>query len=253
MNVSESKFRQILREEARRVLREIDTPTGQEASAPAAGTGATPQTTKEASWSAVDTALGTLIQQTPSFVSAQNIIKSARGAWSQCIKPESATSLRVAASIAAKKTDTVGVQLASALLALTNEMVRSGGEIVAFAPVEGGANFVDAIIAILENAGKTLIPLMKTHLSTKEPTPAPTPTAVGAPYTVLKGESISAILKKKYSPPVPLSNASMTMYKAVAAANNVDTKTFVIQPGQPLQLPATLTGSAGIVHKLIRQ
>ena len=253
MNVSESKFRQILREEARRVLREEDNFAGPKASATPAGTGATPPTEKEVSWSAVNTALGTLIQQTPSFVSAQNIIKSAQGAWAQCIKPESATSLRVAASIVASagRGDSVGAQLASALLALTNTTLRTGGAISAFVAVEGGPTQVDAINKLFNSVGTTLIPLMQKHLSTKEPTPAPTPTAVGAPYTVLKGESISAILKKKYNPPVPLSNASMTMYRAVATASRVDTKTFVIQPGQVLQLPATLTGSAGIVHKLI--
>jgi len=249
MNVSESKFRQILREEARRVLREQATPT---APPPAGGTGATPPNAKEASWSAVDTELNTLTQQTASFAEAQNIIKSAKEAWKQCLNTTSPKSLAVVDAIDANASQSLGVQLARALLNLTNTREDpAGGAMQNFMPFGNYAPKIEAVSKILEHAGKTLVPMMKKHFATIEPTAAPTtPTKVGAPYTVLKGESISLIAQKKYTPSVPLSKASMDMYKKIASDNGVDQNTFVIQPGQSLQLPQTLKGPTGTLHAL---
>ena len=247
MNVSESKFRQILREEARRVLREIDTPTGPEASS-------APVPSKY--WTAVDTALGALITAAgndPDLVPAQNIIKNARVGWVDCKINTSPKSIAVYNSFSSNKTKGPGVQLAGALLLLSNTQPAGSNPPIGNFTESLFATDADAIIKILNDTGPTLVTNMVAHLKASvTPPTTQTPTAAGAPYTVLKGESISAILKKKYNPPVPLSNASMTMYKAVAAASSVDTKTFMIQPGQTLQLPATLTGSAGTVHNLIR-
>lgn len=247
MNVSESKFRQILREEARRVLREENIPTGPEASS-------APAPSKH--WTAVDTALGTLITAAgsdPDLVPAQNIIKNARAGWADCKINTSPKSIAVYNSFSLNKTKGPGVQLAAALLLLSNTKPAGSNPPIGNFTESLGATDADAIIKILNDTGTTLVPNMVMHLrASVTPPTAQTPATVSSPYTILKGESISVIAQKKYTPSVPLSKASMAMYKKIAADNGVDTNTFVIQPGQTLQLPATLTGPTGTVHNLIR-
>jgi len=243
MNVSESKFRQILREEARRVLREVgDTTLSPE---PAGGTAAASK-----SWTDVDTALGQLVKAAgadPELAAGpQQIIIKAKAGWAGCRTSASPKSIEVYNSFSTNRTQSPGAQLAGALLLLSS--TPPGTVNPPIGAFTSGLFDTDttAIIKILNDTGPRLVPKMVTHLTPALPTSAPTtPAKVGTPYTVLKGESISLIAQKKYNPPVPLSKASMDMYKKIAADNGVDQNTFVITPGQSLKLPQTLTGTTG--------
>jgi len=252
MNVSESKFRQILREEARRVLREVgDTTPSPE---PAGGTGATPPNAKEASWSAIDTALGQLVVATgadPELAAGpRQIIIKAKAGWAACKTSASPKSTEVYNSFSTYRDQGLGTQLAGALLLLSDTPP---------APPIGTFTFglkstdATAMIKILNDTGKTLVPKLVAHLTPALPTAAP---AAGTPtdmsndlvYTVKAGDSLSKILRTYYG--IPATSASMPLYTAFAEI--IDIKNMnAINIGQRITLPNPLIiGAQTFARKL---
>jgi len=123
MNINESKFRQIIREEALRALREQD---GGAAAAPVASATPSPE------WDVVNGTLGVLIEylgKRPAYAGAQKITMDAKRGWMRC-KDKSSPQLKAAVdAMAAGDAGNPTSKLAAALVSLSGgtPMALGGG------------------------------------------------------------------------------------------------------------------------------
>ena len=241
MNVSESKFRQILREEARRVLREA-VPTGQEASAAPATPAKLPPSLE---WNTVNGALGALISSlssTPSLAGAQKITIDAQRGWAKCkdkASPQLAAAVDAMAAVGAGNPPS---KLAVALVSLSGGTQLGGG---AMATLMSGLTATDqqGLAGALATAAPKIVDNIVKHSSPAAMTTAPAAVTAGLDltYTVKSGDSLSKILRDYYN--IPASNSSMQLYKDFATRSLRSHKPELIYVGEKIKLPQTLTFS----------
>ena len=239
MNVSESKFRQILREEARRVLREA-VPTGQEASAAPATPAKLPPSLE---WNTVNGALGALISSlssTPSLAGAQKITIDAQRGWAKCkdkASPQLAAAVDAMAAVGAGNPPS---KLAVALVSLSGGTQLGGG---AMATLMSGLTATDqqGLAGALATAAPKIVDNIVKHSSPAAMTTAPAAVTAGLdlPYTVKSGDSISKILRDYYG--IAALQSSMPIYKAFAAEKLGSDDPSKITVGTAIRLPSSLS------------
>lgn len=236
MNINESKFRQIIREEARRALREQDDG--------AAGANAAPATTSP-EWDTVNGALGALISslgRTPELGGAQKITMDAQRGWAKC-KDKSSPQLKAAVdAMAALGAGNQPSKLAAALVSLSGgtPMALGGG---AMATLSAGLTATDqqGLAGALALAAPAIVGNIVKHSSPAVVTTSPAAVTAGLdlPYTVKSGDSISKILRDYYG--IPASQSSMPIYKAFAAEKLGSDDPSKITAGATIKLPSSLS------------
>lgn len=260
MNVSESKFRQILREEARRVLREADVLTGPGAT-PSPATPGAPADVAVAGQKETAKRLKNAIEQNsdlnratkPKLVDAINeLISSGR-------KSSVAAFVTAAGTVSSANDPEGKVKLGALLAALMGKQstgdggmrIRADNDHIGFGNNPESANKLKNEI-ISANVGKMGTSIVDDLVSLAGLTPAPaapapvagTRTGAGGPgaksHTIVAGDSISKIAAANYNPSVPLSNASMPIYTEIATATGIKVSDK-LNIGGKLVLPATLS------------
>ena len=273
MLIKESTLRRIIKEEARRVLRE--------AAAAVPNVPGTSGQTTYAGWEGLSTSMTSLSQQVAQAGMAtlatkikdlaakgRNSTSAAAALVAATVKPDGT------ATDAAKKE---GLDQLAATLATLATGKSSLSYLSAAMTLVGGAPTVNTVdqtfTPVLRTIMKNLsqqgyrVGTIRSNLATiaaTAPAPAgsaaPTPGAAPAPaaapvasqtlvknlsgkyvYTVVGGDTISGIASKVYNPPVPLSQKSSSIYNEIAAASKIAmNSTLVI--GQILNLPLTVGG-----------
>jgi nucleoid-associated protein YgaU len=229
MLIKESTLRRIIKEEARRVLREGVTPATSTATSTATPDAAT------TAWMAVNVSLLKLQGGIANIPAASGNITRAIAGWAECRAPSSPKAKAVLEAINANSNKNSNTQLGYALAALAEVQVYSAAAntILADDPITAVAGsdrtnvFVEAITPL--SAG--IITNMKVAC-----TPSTTPADLI--YTVKPGDSLSKILGAYYS--IPVSQASMPLYKAFANIAGIGDPNTILK-GQRITLPKTLT------------
>ena len=258
MNVSESKFRQILREEARRVLREQTTSAAPAPVAPGAS-GAINQAQVEG-WKKTANSLKNSIRQNNALnqvtknqlmVAIDDLISKGRGA-------NVASFVTAAAAVPGGRDDTEGKMKIGAVLAalMGKQSIGTGGVRtvadnghIGFGNNPGDAEILKNEIVAGVGANGFIIAGALAGLAGILPAPVASVPAAGTgagvtgskTYIIVAGDSISKIAAANYNPPVPLSNANMPIYTEIATASKIKVNS-TLQIGQKLVLPATLSG-----------
>ena len=259
MNVSESKFRQILREEARRVLREELSPsvTSPAPATPGAVTGNAVAGQKETANRlrntieqngvlnpATKTQLVNAINNLINKGRGANVARfvTAAGAVSSADDPEGKVKLGalLAALMGKQSTGSGGMRTVAdnAHIGFGNDPQsadRLKNEIITANPGKMGTSIVDELVAL---AGLAPAPVASAPVAGAR---TGTGSAGSKYHTIVAGDSISKVAAANYNPPVPLSNASMPIYTEIATASGIKVNS-TLQIGQKLVLPAKLSG-----------
>lgn len=217
MLIKESTLRRIIKEEARRVLRE-------QAPSPA-------DSPASVAWANVNASLATLQASIASSnPGAFTNIALAIAGWADCSNPTSQKATAVLRSLEANATQNANGQLAAALVSLAGISSLSGGSVITLNGTDDGA---DKLQSALAQVSKGIVANMKVAL---------TPPVVGAPanlvYSVKSGDSLSKILKTYYN--IPATAASVPLYAAFAKTANIANPNM-ITVGQKITLPQSLT------------
>lgn len=217
MLIKESTLRRIIKEEARRVLRE-------QAPVPA-------DSPANIAWAKVNASLAALQASiAKSNPSALTNIALAIAGWVDCLNPASPKAVAVLRSLAANASKNVNEQLAAALVSLAGISSLSGGPVIT---LNGTADVGDKLQSALAPVSSDIVANMKAAL---------TPPAAGAPadlvYSVKSGDSLSKILKTYYN--IPATAASVPLYTAFAKTAKIANPN-VITVGQRIALPQSLT------------
>ena len=217
MLIKESTLRRIIKEEARRVLREQAPPT---VAAPA-----------NPAWAKVSASLAALQASiSTSNPSAFTNIALAIAGWADCLNPASPKAVAVSRSLAANANQNANGQLAAALVSLAGISSMSGGPVTTLNGTADGAENLQSALAPVSN---DIVANMKAAL---------TPPVAGAPadlvYSVKSGDSLSKILKTYYN--IPATAASVPLYTAFAKTSKIANPN-VITVGQRITLPQSLT------------
>jgi hypothetical protein len=236
MNINESKFRQIIREEALRALREQD---GGAAAAPVASATPSPE------WDVVNGTLGVLIEylgKGSAYESAQKITMDAQRGWMRC-KDKSSPQLKAAVdAMAAGDAGNPTSKLAAALVSLSGgtPMALGGG---AIANLSTGLGPTDqkGLADVLARAAPKIVDNIVKHSSPEVVTTSPAAVTAGLDltYTVKSGDSISKILRDYYG--IATSQSSMPIYKAFAAEKLGSDDPSKIKLGANIKLPSSLS------------
>jgi len=236
MNINESKFRQIIREEALRALREQDGGAG---AAPVASATPSPE------WDVVNGTLGALIEylgKRPAYAGAQKITMDAKRGWMRC-KDKSSPQLKAAVdAMAAGDAGNPASKLAAALVSLSGgtPMALGGG---AMATLSAGLTATDqkGLADGLGLAAPKIVDNIVKHSSPEVVTTSPAAVTAGLDltYTVKSSDSISKILRDYYG--IAASQSSIPIYKAFAAEKLGSDDPSKIKLGANIKLPSSLS------------